>query len=81
MTVKAPRDGTVIYVTNWRDEKMKVGDTCWRGQEVVELPDMSAMMARGQVDEADAGQVSIGQLFRIRLDAHPDVEFTGKVAR
>jgi multidrug resistance efflux pump len=25
MTVKAPRAGTVVYATNWRDEKKKVG--------------------------------------------------------
>jgi HlyD family secretion protein len=80
MTVKAPRDGTVIYTTEWNGQKKKVGDSCWRGHEVIELPDLTAMMARGEVDEADAAQVAPGQGFRIRLDAHPDVEFTGTVS-
>jgi RND family efflux transporter MFP subunit len=79
MMVKAPREGTVIHVSDWRGEKMKIGDSCWRGRKVVELPDLKAMMAKGEVDEADAGRIREGQAFRARLDAHPDVEYTGKV--
>jgi HlyD family secretion protein len=80
MTVEAPRSGTVIYVTNWRGEKKKVGDSTWRHEEVIELPNLRMMMAQGEVDEADAGRVATGQPFRIRLDAHPDVDYTGTVA-
>jgi multidrug efflux pump subunit AcrA (membrane-fusion protein) len=80
MTIKAPRSGTTIYVTNWQGEKKKVGDSCWRGQQVIELPDLKSMMAKGEVDEADAGMIREGQAFRVRLDAHPDVEYTGHVA-
>jgi HlyD family secretion protein len=46
---------------------------------VLELPDLNAMMGKGEVDEADAGKVEVGQVFRIRLDAHPDLEYTGTV--
>jgi len=80
MTVKAPRSGTVIWVTSWSGEKKKVGDSTWRHEEVIELPNLRMMMAQGEVDEADAGRVSTGQPFRIRLDAHPDVEYTGTLA-
>jgi multidrug efflux pump subunit AcrA (membrane-fusion protein) len=80
MTVGAPRDGTVIYVSNWRDEKKKVGDSCWRGERVIEIPDLNRMKALGEMDEADAGKVAVGQRVRIKLDAHPDLEFEGKVA-
>ncbi|MFQ5742284.1 MAG: HlyD family secretion protein [Acidobacteriota bacterium] len=80
MTVKASRSGTVIYVTNWRDEKKKVGDSAWRGERIIELPNLQTMMAQGEVDEADAGRVAEGQPFRIRLDAHPDLEYSGTVA-
>lgn len=78
MTVMAPRDGTVVYVTS-RGEKKKVGDSCWRGDKVLEIPDLRSMQALGQVDEADAGRVASGQRVRLRLDAHPDVVFTGVV--
>ena len=55
MTVKAPQDGIVVYRTNWRDEKEKVGDSMWFGEIVLGLPDLSEMRADGLVDEADGG--------------------------
>ena len=60
MTVPAPRDGTLIYLPNWRDEKKKVGDVCWRGERVVEVPDLGRMIAKGEVDEADSGALAVG---------------------
>lgn len=79
MTVTAPRAGTVIYVTNWRDEKKAVGDSAWRREDILELPDLSRMMARGEVDEADAGRIAEGQRVSLRLDAHPDVLYWGSI--
>ena len=55
MTVKAPQDGIVVYRTNWRDEKKKVGDSMWFGETVLALPDLAEMRADGLVDEADGG--------------------------
>lgn len=80
MTVPAPRDGLVIYATDWQGEKMKVGDSCWRDRRPVEIPDLSRMAADGEVREAEAGQLAVGQPVQLRLDAHPDIEFTGSVA-
>jgi len=80
MTVKAPRAGTVVYASNWRDEKKKVGDSTWRGERLLELPDLSTMKAQGEVDESDAGKIAVGQKVRFRLEAHPDTWFTGKIA-
>ena len=80
MTIVAGRDGTVIYVTSWNDEKKKVGDSCWKGESVLELPDLKRMKALGNVHEADAGRLAEGQPVEFRLDAHPEVKFTGEVA-
>jgi multidrug resistance efflux pump len=80
MTVKAPRGGTVVYATNWRDEKKKVGDSAWRGERVLEIPDLSEMKGEGEIDESDAGRIAVGQTVRFKLEAHPDIEFTGKIA-
>lgn len=79
MTVTAPRDGTVVYVNDHRGDKKKVGDSTWRGEGVLEIPDLKKMKALGQVDEADAGRLAVGQPVSLRLDAHPDVAFTGRV--
>ena len=80
MTVKSPLDGTVVYATNWRDEKKKVGDSAWRGERILEIPDLAAMKGEGEIDEADAGKIAAGQKVRFRLEAHPDAEFTGRIA-
>ncbi len=77
MTVLAPRSGTVIYVADRQGQKKQVGDSAWRNDEIIELPDLSSLIGRGEVDEADAGRVADGQPFRIRLDAHPDIDYTG----
>ncbi len=79
MTILAPRNGTIVYVTNWRGDKKKAGDTCWRMERVIEIPDLSHMMAKGEVDEADAGKVAAGQRVLFKLDAHPDEEFAGTI--
>jgi len=79
MTVTAPRAGTVVYIATDEGEKKKVGDSCWRGQSVIEIPDLRRMEAAGDVDEADAGRVAVGQRVTFRLDAHPDDVFTGRV--
>ncbi len=80
MRVTAASDGTVIYVQDWNDQKKKVGDACWRGESVIELPDLARMKALGLVHEADAGRVAEGQRVTLRLDAHPELEFAGRVA-
>jgi HlyD family secretion protein len=79
MTRTAPRDGTVVYATNWRGEKKKVGDSCWKAERVVEIPDLTRMKAEGEVDEVDAGRAAVGQRVILRLDAHPDDELHGTI--
>ncbi len=80
MTVRAPRSGTVIYVADRQGQKKKVGDSAWRGDDIIELPDLNSLVGRGEVDEPNAGRVAEGQPFRIRLDAHPEIEYSGTVA-
>jgi HlyD family secretion protein len=79
MTVIAPRDGTVVYVPNWRGDKKKVGDTCYKRERAIEIPNLNKMLARGEVDEVDAGRVAAGQRVSFRLDAHPDEMFRGTI--
>jgi hypothetical protein len=81
MNIRAPQDGIVVYRTNWRDEKKKVGDSVWFGEIVLALPDLSEMKGDGFVDEADGGPVGEGQPVTLRLEARPDFDLRGKVAR
>jgi multidrug resistance efflux pump len=79
MTVRAPRAGTVIYASDWRGDKVKVGDQVWQARKVLEIPDLAAMEADGRVDEADSGRLAVGQPVTLRLDAYPDRELRGRV--
>lgn len=79
MMIRAPRAGTVVYITDRRNQKKKVGDSVWRMEKVIELPDLTSMHAVGEVDEADSGRISVGQKVRIVLDAHPDEEFEATI--
>ncbi len=81
MSVKAKREGTVVYKQDFRGEKKKPGDGMWRGEPVLEIASLDKMAATGQVDEVDASKVAIGQRVGLRLEAHPDREYAGKVAR
>lgn len=75
----APRNGIVIHVANWRNEKKKVGDSCWVAERVIEIPDLSHMEADGEVEEAEAGRIREGQTVSLHLDAHPDHEYRAVV--
>ena len=80
MTRTAPRSGLVIHVADrWSNEKKKVGDTCWAADAVVEIPELQHMECDGEVQEALAGRVRAGQAVSLRLDAHPDTEYRGRV--
>ena len=79
MAVTASRPGTVVYVASEQGEKKRVGDSCWRGQSVLEIPDLRSMRAEGEIDEADAGRIVVGQRVTLRLEAHPDDVFPGRV--
>lgn len=81
MRVASPRDGTVVYVTNWRGEKKKVGDSAWRAERILSIPDLTRLRGVAEVPEADAGRVREGQAATIRLDAHPDHPYRAVVRR
>jgi hypothetical protein len=81
MNVLAPQDGIVVYRTNWREEKKKVGDSVWFGEVVLALPDLTEMKGDGFVDEAEGGPVKAGQPVTLRLEARPDFDLRGTVSR
>ena len=81
LEVEAPRDGYVVHVEDWNDEKPKVGATVWAGQSILEIADLASMEVAAEVAERDAHQVSPGQQVEVRLDASPDRVFSGRIER
>ena len=82
MTVTAPAPGLVVYQKMWKGsgmEKIKIGDIPWRGQSLIQLPDLSKMQVTTEISEIDIGKLEKGQNATIKLDAFPDPTFTGSV--
>jgi multidrug efflux pump subunit AcrA (membrane-fusion protein) len=80
MSLLAPRDGTVVHVADRSGQKKRVGDSVWRQEKVLAVPDLRQMLAEGHVDEFDAGKVAEGQSVELRLDAYPEIAYTGRIA-
>jgi len=80
MTILAPREGTVVHVADRAGEKKRAGDSVWRQEKVLAVPDLRRMYGDGYVDESDAGRIAPGQRVELRLDAYPEVRFTGRIA-
>ncbi len=79
MKIKAPKPGVVVYAADWRGQKKAVGDRCWFGENIIELPDLSRMQVAAVIPEPQAGKVKNGLPVEIRLDSSPDRVFKGKI--
>jgi len=84
MERKAPLTGMINYLPNysqgWMNAKpFKVGDQVWPGGSIAEIPDLESIEMEGKVEEMDRGHIRVGQDARIRIDALPEVNFTGKL--
>ena len=79
MEIKAPRVGTIVYPTNWRGEKKKVGDPAWRSETVLQVVALGKMRGVGDVDEIDVARVATAQHVVMHLDALPDIQLKGTV--
>ncbi len=80
MNVAAPKPGLVVYTANWDGKKHVVGDTCWFGETILELPDLVRMQMKAVVLEVQAGRVAVGQPAEVRLDSNPDRVYKGVVS-
>ena len=83
LTLLAPLDGVVALQNHWQPQgsptTFKPGDRAWPGAAIAELPDGSALKVSARVEEAERGQLKLGQTASVRLDALPDRNFDGHV--
>jgi HlyD family secretion protein len=83
LTLRAPLDGVVALQNHWQPQgsptTFKPGDRAWPGAAIAELPDGSALKVSARVEEAERGQLKLGQTASVRLDALPDRNFDGHV--
>ena len=72
MNIPAPKAGLVVYTPSWNGKKKAVGDSCWFGETILELPDLGRMQMKAVILEVHAGRVKVGQPAEVRLDSNPD---------
>jgi RND family efflux transporter MFP subunit len=80
LTLTAPAPGLVVYRENWStDAKVQVGDNPWPGMPLIELPDLSRIVAATQINEVDVSKVAKDLDVIVTLDAFPEKSFTGHI--
>jgi len=76
----SPSPGIAIVNRNWNSgAKFQIGDQCWSGFPLIELPDLSELKAIVQINEVDISKVTKGLRVEIKPDAFSDSVFTGEV--
>ena len=79
LEVRAPHDGIVIFVRDWRGNTRQVGDTVYSGQPIAELPALDVMKADIHVLEADAGGLTEGRPAELTVEAAPGRTFDATI--
>jgi HlyD family secretion protein len=83
LTLRAPLDGVVALQNHWEPQggptPFKSGDRAWPGAGLLELPDATALKISARIEEAERGQLNVGQTAKVLFDALPDRSFVGKV--
>lgn len=76
----SPSPGIAILKDNWMtNQKWQVGDQPYSGTILIELPDLTEMMAEVKINEVDITKISPGLNVEIKPDAYSDTTFSGKV--
>ena len=79
MKMYAGSNGIVMHKAGWDNNKFAVGDTVWGGRRVIEVANLSKIIAKLEVTENNIKYIKEGQTVKVRLDALPDKEFMGNV--
>lgn len=80
LSLLAPSPGFAIIRTNWSsDAKFQVGDQCWSGYPLIELPDLNELKAEVQINEVDISKIAKGLRVEIKPDAFSDSVYQGEV--
>jgi HlyD family secretion protein len=79
LNVKAPKSGILVYATDWNGRKKSVGERCWIGSKILEMPDLNQMQVAAMIPEPEAGKIKKDLPVEIRLDSNPDRVFKGKL--
>jgi len=80
-TIQASIDGVVTHLDAEVGELVVVGTLNNPGSVIMQLADLSDMLMKAKVDEANIAPVTGGQRCRVFINAYPGKEFVGEVER
>ncbi|MFG0313034.1 MAG: efflux RND transporter periplasmic adaptor subunit [Phycisphaerales bacterium] len=80
-TITSPIDGVITSLNAEEGETVIVGTTNNPGSVIMEIADLSQMLLKAQVDEANIAPVEVGQDAKIYINAYSDREYDGKVQK
>lgn len=88
LQVKAPADGMVNILPNYRsggmfggEQEFRAGDRAWPGASILELPDLTSVHLEARLDESDRGRLNTGQDATVRIEAVPGRDFKARIER
>ena len=81
LEVRAPHSGLFMINRDWQGDPLRIGAQVWPGRPLAEIPEPGTMIAEVFVLESDAGGLEVGKKARLRVSAHPDVEFAALIDR
>jgi HlyD family secretion protein len=78
-TITSPINGVVTRVNAKVGEMVMMGTMNNLGTVIMEVSDLSQMLVVAQVDEADIGELKVGQEAAASIQAYPNIKFRGVV--
>lgn len=81
LEIRSPYDGILVLQRDWRGDIPRVGNTCWPGMPLGEIPDLSTMKAEVFVLEADAAGLAVDQKATVALESNKTVKYSGKISQ
>jgi HlyD family secretion protein len=87
-SIRAPTEGVVIYASTiqasqrrWGSDPLQAGVQVVERQELIQIPLNGGMSVTMSVPESNLAKLREGQLARIRIEAQPGREFSGRLSK
>ncbi|MCF8358316.1 MAG: efflux RND transporter periplasmic adaptor subunit [Prolixibacteraceae bacterium] len=80
LSLISPSNGIAIITRNWSsDAKFQVGDQCWSGNTLIELPDLSQLKVKVLINEVDIAKITKGLRVEVKPDAFSDSIYDAEI--
>lgn len=79
LTMKAPKDGLVMYLEDWNGKKPAVGETVYMGLSLIQLPSLDKVALKAEFAEPDTSKLSVGQQVKVVFEAYPEMSYMGSI--